>query len=314
MSLHQKLQDAVRLNSDSKALLRQYWHQARSFYRFIHKPASQWTGADVERWIVHLHEQQYSRSSRKSALNAMAYVFKHVLKADMGRLHLPPLPPERKPLKIIPTPEEIMRILSGMKGPPRLIAAICYGGGLRISEACELRVQDIDFASPAIRVHGGKGDKDRLTLLPTRLVPALRRQVEWRRALHDLDLAQGAGFVELPGRLALKYRNANRELGWQFLFPSAVLRGQYRWHTTPKVVQDAMRAAVKAAGILKRATPHTLRHAFATHALRCGNDIATVQDLLGHEDLSTTEIYAHADRASGVSPLDAEALLIRPIS
>lgn len=307
MSLYYKLKDAVALNSDSKALLAMYWHWSRAFYRFIGKRATEWNGDDVQRFMVHLHGLDYSRSSRKSALCAMAYVFKHVLKADMGKLVLPPMPPERKPLKVIPSREEIGRILSGMTGHPRLVAGLLYGSGLRVAEACELRVQDIDFAALTVRIHGGKGDKDRLALLPVMLVPALQRHLAWRKSLHDIDAANGAGRVELPGRLAVKYPNANRELRWQYLFPSAVLRGQYRWHVTPKAVQDQMRAASAAAGIAKRVTPHTLRHAYVTHSIQNGNDIATVQQLVGHEDMSTTQIYAHGDAARGVSPMDGTA-------
>ena len=312
MSLYDKLKAAVAMNSDSKALLAMYWHLAKAFHRFNGKRASEWTGEDVQRFMVYLHEEDYSRSSRKSALCALAYVFKHVLKADMGKLDLPPMPPERKPLKVIPSREEIGRILSGMTGHPRLVAGLLYGAGLRVAEACELRVQDIDFAALTVRIHGGKGDKDRLTLLPVMLVPALQRHLVWRKSIHDIDVANGAGRVELPGRLAIKYPNANRELRWQFLFPSAVLRGQYRWHITPKAVQEQMREASNAAGIMKRVTPHTLRHAYVTHSLQNGNDIATVQQLVGHEDVNTTMIYAHGDAARGVSPLDGVVRLSAP--
>lgn len=311
MSLYDKLKVAVALNSDSRNTLASYWHACRQFYGFCRKPASQWTGADVQRWLVHLHRENYSRSSRKNALCAMAYVFKHVLKVDMGKLELPPMPPERKPLKVIPTREEIGRIFAGIKGQPRLVAALLYGAGLRVEECCKLRVQDIDFAALTIRIHNGKGDKDRLALLPTMLVPALQKHIQWRTATHELDLTQGAGFVELPGRLALKYRNAPRELRWQYLFPSAVVRGQYRWHITPEAVQQAMRRAVRAAGIMKRVTPHTLRHAYATHSMRMGNDIETVRNLMGHDSIETTAIYLHADAATGRSPLDVA--LARPL-
>lgn len=304
MSLYDKLKDAVALNSDSKALLSMYWHWAKAFHRFNGKRASEWTGTDVERFVIHIHKLEYSRSSRKSALCAMAYIFKHVLKADMGKLDLPTMPPERKPLKTIPSREEIGRVFTTLTGQPRLIAALLYGSGLRVGECCELRVQDIDFAALTVRIHGGKGDKDRLTVLPTMLVPALQRHLAWRKAQHDIDLAHGGGLVELPGRLAVKYPRANREFRWQFLFPSAVVRGQYRWHTTAKAVQDQVRSAVASAGITKRITPHTLRHAFATHSMKMGNDIETVRQLLGHDSIETTAIYLHAHAAQGVSPMD----------
>ncbi|MEY4375707.1 MAG: hypothetical protein RJB26_257 [Pseudomonadota bacterium] len=289
-----------------------YWFWLRKFYAFRQRPASTWTGSDVTEFLCHLHAQNYSASARKQALNAAAFFFKHILKADMGQLNLPPLPRERQTLRIIPTREQIGRIFAGLKGQAKLMAALMYGSGLRVSEVCKLRVQDIDFAALTVRVHGGKGDKSRLTLLPALLVPALTRQVAWRKSVHELDLANGGGLVELPGRLAVKYRNAPRELRWQWLFPSNVLRGQYRWHATDESIAKQMRAAVQAAGITKRVTPHTLRHAFVTHALQNGNDIATVKDLCGHEDVNTTLIYAHGDAARGVSPLDGVVRVVVP--
>lgn len=267
-------------------------------------PASQWTGAMVSRWMHTLTEEKYSRVARKQGLCAVKFVFAHVLKSDMGKLDLPPCPPERKNLKTIPTRAELARIFAGLHGQPRIMAAVMYGSGLRVAECCTLRVQDIDFENNSIRVWSGKGDKNRLALLPVALIPSLQRQIRWREALHEQDLASGAGLVDLPGRLAVKYPNAPRELRWQFLFPSTIIRNQRRWHAVPEGVQKAMRHAVATAGIVKRVTPHTLRHAFATHALQAGNDVRTVQDLLGHEHLETTALYIHADTARGFSPLD----------
>lgn len=277
------------------------------------KPASEWSREMVATWLHELDRQRYSTVSRKQALCALVFVFRHVLKCDLEKLDLPKLPREKTPLRDVPTREELARIFAGLKGQPRLMAALMYGAGLRVEETCNLRVQDIDFERLTIRIHGGKGDKDRLALLPVALVPHMRRQIAWRAALHDQDLAAGAGFVELPGRLAMKYPSAPRELRWQFVFPSQAIREQRRWHAVPEGVQKAMRAAVQAAGITKRVTPHSLRHAFATDALRAGNDIRTVQDLLGHEHIETTMIYLHGDHARGVSPLDlAPPSLPRP--
>lgn len=282
----------------------------RRFFVFTgRKPASEWNPQDVERYMVHLAKEQYSRSSRKGHLCALVHVFKHVLCRDLGTLNLPAMPREKKCLKVIPTREEIGRIFAGMRGMVRVMAGLMYGSGLRVEECCKLRVKDVDFETMTIRIHEAKGDKDRLCLLAEAMVPALKRLIVWRAALHERDLAEGAGFVEMPGRLAIKYKNAPRELRWQYLFASSVIRGQKRWHTTPKAVQVAMAKAVKAAGILKRVTPHTLRHAFCTHALRAGNDVATVQELMGHESLETTMIYAHGDAARGVSPMDAGDLV-----
>lgn len=312
MNLHARLKNAAAEQDLLRNTVDAYWFWLRKFYAFHPVPASTWTGPDVTRYLCHIHAAGYSASARKQALNALAFFFKHILKADMGKLDLPPLPAVRKTLRIIPTREELGRIFAGMRGQCRIMAGLLYGAGLRVGECCHLRVQDIDFAALTVRVHNGKGDKSRLTLLPVTLVSALQRHIAWRKALHDQDVAAGGGLVELPGRLAIKYRNAPRELRWQWLFPSTIQHGQYRWHATDESVAKQMRAAVAAAGILKRVTPHTLRHAFATHAMRCGNDIATVQELLGHESLETTAIYVHADAAQGLSPMDCQVIRRAP--
>lgn len=311
MSLIQKLEDAATERSLGKSTVQCYSFWARKFYGFCKLPGSQWTGELVREWMLHLADQNYSAVSRKQALNAVVFVFKYVLKRDLGMLDLPPMPKVRHTLRIIPSRDELGRIFAGLHGQVKLMAGLMYGSGLRVlCECCRLRVQDIDLEALTVRVHDGKGAKCRQTVLPVALVPALRRQIAWRAALHEQDLAEGAGLVELPGRLAQKYPHANRELRWQFLFPSTLRRGQYRWHTTDEAIGKQLRAAVRAAGIQKRVTPHTLRHAFATHAMQAGNDIKTVQELLGHEDLNTTAIYLHADAARGVSPLD---VLARPV-
>lgn len=311
-SLITKLEDAATERSLGKSTVACYSFWVCKCYDFTKLPGSQWTGEHIRQWMLYLAEQNYSPVSRKQALNAVVFVFKHVLKRDLGQLDLPPMPKVRHTLRIIPSREELARIFGGLHGQVKLMAAVMYGSGLRVlCECCRVRVQDVDLEALTIRVWDGKGAKSRLTIIPVCLVPALRRQIAWRKALHDQDLADGAGLVELPGRLAVKYPRANRELGWQFLFPSTVRRGQYRWHTTDEAIGKQLRAAVRAAGINKRVTPHTLRHAFATHALQAGNDIKTVQELLGHEDLNTTAIYLHADAARGVSPLDA---IVRPVA
>jgi site-specific recombinase XerD len=259
---------------------------------------------DVRQWMLYLHAQKYSPTSRKQALCAVKFVFDHVLKLNLGQLELPPMPRVRQTLRTIPTIEEIGRIFSGMRGLSKTMAQVMFGSGLRVNECCHLRVQDIDFAALTVRVHCGKGFKSRLTVLPVSLVPVLQRHLALRKALHDCDLAAGYGLVELPGRLAVKYKNSSREFRWQWLFPSTQIRGQYRWHATDECVAKAMRKAVAAAGIIKRITPHTLRHAFVTYGLRCGNDIKTMMDMVGHEDANTTMIYDHCDAAQGVSPMD----------
>jgi site-specific recombinase XerD len=304
-SLTQHLEAAMIEQGCLRNTRQTYHHWVKKFYRYVRKRAKEWQPNDVRQWLLHLHDENYSPVSRKQALCAIKFVFDHVFKSELGWLDLPPMPRVRKTLKIIPSREELGRIFAGLKGQCKIMAALMYGAGLRVEECCTLRVQDIDFAALTVRVLNGKGDKTRLTVLPVLLVPALKRHFAWRKSVHDLDLSNGHGFVELPGRLAFKYKNANREFRWQFLFPSALVRGQHRWHTTKEAVEKQMRKAVAAAGILKRVTPHTLRHAFVTHGLEAGNDVKVMRDLCGHQDVNTTMGYNHADRANGISPLDA---------
>lgn len=304
MGLYEHLAKAIALQNCNDNTLDAYWGACRKMFAHCKKPASQWTGKDVESVCWMLHENDYSRSSRKTFLCGMAFVFKHVLKADMGQLKLPPMPSYRKPLKIIPTQDELREIFRRVDGQVRVSLMLMYGGGSRVAETVKLRVQDVDIEARSLRIMEGKNDKFRMTLIPECLVPLLTQFIAWRKVLFEKDVSQGAGFVELPHQLARKYPNAQREFRWQFLFPSAVRRGQFRWHMTKEHLAAELKAAVDATGIIKRITPHTLRHAFCTHGLRAGNDPATMKELMGHEDLNTTALYAHADGARGLSPMD----------
>jgi integron integrase len=190
-------------------------------------------------------------------------------------------------------------IIGSLDGPVRLLVLLLYGSGLRLLEALRLRVKDVDFARSQITVRGGKGDRDRVTMLPTSLALDLAKHLDTVRDLHEADRRAGAGWVELPWALTRKYPNAGREWGWQWVFPATrtyrhTETGQRRrHHLHESVLQRAVKAAVRRNGIAKRATCHTFRHSFATHLLEDGSDIRTVQELLGHRDVTTTMIYTH---------------------
>ncbi len=252
-------------------------------------------------------------STQNQALSALLFMYREVLELDLPWLDgiVRAKRPQRLP--VVLTRDEVRTVLQPLKGVPRLMACLLYGAGLRLLECCELRVQDVDFAANQIVVRSGKGDKDRATMLPAAVKADLARHLGSVQTQHQRDLARGAGWVELPTALNRKYPNAGREWAWQWVFPATrfyVDRGtgqRRRHHLHESVLQRAVKDAVRQAGIPKRAGPHTLRHSFATHLLEDGKDIRTVQELLGHRDVSTTQIYTHVlNRGpAGVrSPLD----------
>jgi integron integrase len=269
---------------------------------------------DAQAFLSHLATRgRVSASTQNQAFNALLFLHRHVLEAELGDMS-PTLRARRgRKLPVVLSVDEVRAVLSQLTGNHRLMIELIYGGGLRLNELVKLRVKDIDFDSETITVRSGKGDKDRATLLPQRLHADLRAHLETVRALHERDLAAGAGEAPLPGALRRKYPNAGREWGWQFVFPSAKLavdtesRAVCRWHVSEATVQKAMKAAVRKAKLAKPASVHTLRHSFATHLLLQGVDIRRIQQLLGHKSVETTMIYTHvlASIAPAVrSPLD----------
>ena len=240
-----------------------------------------------------------SASTQSQALAAPLFLHRSVLGGDVGNLEGVIRARKRQRLPVVLTVGEVRAILHHLNGAEALVAQLLYGGGLRLMEALRLRIKDVDLEQRCITVRCGKGDKDRRTVLPSSLVDPLKRHMKEVQHQHQTDLSAGWGAVELPHALERKYRNAAREWGWQWLFPQGRrwrdprqnIEGRH--HLDPSLVQRAVRAAVKAAGISKPATCHTFRHSFATHLLEQGADIRTIQELLGHSDVKTTMVYTH---------------------
>jgi integron integrase len=263
---------------------------------------------EVEAFLTHLAtEVKVSGPTQTQALSALLFLYRHVLEAKLPWLDRVVRAKKPSRLPVVLTAEEVKAVLSHMDGTHWLIATLLYGSGLRLMECLRLRVQDIDFALLQILVRGGKGARDRVTCLPVTSIPALRSHLERRRDLHAADLARGAGSAPVPGALEVP----SREWGRQYVFAArtAVLHAETRqWvrgHLHEKSMQYAMSVAVRRAGIDKPASCHTLRHSFATHLLQRGCDIRTIQQLLGHKDVSTTMIYTRSAGVGAIrSPID----------
>lgn len=271
----------------------------------------------VEQFLTYLAVHgKVSASTQNQAKSALLFLYREVLAAPLPWLDDVEQAKTPKRLPVVLTKEEVQAILSRLEGTHHLIVSLLYGTGMRILEVLRLRVKDIDFARKEIFVRDGKGFKDRITMLPVKLVKPLRAHLEKVKSMHEDDLLNGFGSVYLPNALAKKYPSAAHDWAWQYVFPSkrlsvdprsedAITR---RHHIQDQAIQRAVRQAVVDAGITKAATPHTFRHSFATHLLESGYDIRTVQELLGHSDVTTTMIYTHVLNKGGKgvdSPLDS---------
>jgi len=269
----------------SRRTEKSYCHWIKRYVIFNHMRHPKEMGeTEINTFLSHLAlKRKVSASTQNQALSAILFLYRHVLKRDVGDLGDVIRARKAKHLPVVMTREEVRSVLDRMKGETRLIACLMYGAGLRISECLRLRVHDIDFKTNQIVVRNGKGSKDRLTMLPGRAREPLQDHLEDVKRLHDCDLADGYGQVQMPYALARKYPNAGRFWGWQFVFPqknrwvNSETGEQGRHHLHESVIQKAMRVAVQKAGILKHATCHSLRHSFATHVLEAGYDIRTVR-------------------------------------
>lgn len=269
---------------------------------------------EIRAFLSHLaSEKRVSASTQNQALSALLFLYRDVLNAEIGWVDgIKPAQPSQR-LPVVLNRDEVAVLLRHLGGTSWLMASLMYGAGLRVMECCRLRVKDLDFAKHEIRIRDGKGRKDRVTVLPRKLHHPLAQHLQRVREIHRRDLADGCGAVELPGALARKYPRAAWEWGWQWVFPASRhyadrLTGELRrHHRHESVLQREVKEAVRSAEIAKNASCHTLRHSFATHLLESGADIRTIQELLGHRDVSTTMIYTHVLNRGGLgvrSPLD----------
>ena len=312
--LEQRLRDQIRYEGKSHNTADVYWHWSKQYILWSGKRHPQDMGqADVEsflNWLV--NTRHCSESTHGQALHGLRYLYRRVLGIDLPWLQNLTIPKKSRRLPVVLTENEILRLLPHLTGTNGLVLKLLYGTGMRIMEGLRLRVHDIDLDANEITIREGKGGKDRKTMVPGSLKAELQAHLVQRSIMHADDLASGRADVELPDAIDRKYPSACRQIGWQWFFATPTYNRSRegiirRHHVHDSCVQKFMKAAVRAAGISKPATPHTMRHSFATHLLRSGTDIRTVQELLGHSNVETTMIYTHVLNRGGrgvVSPLD----------
>jgi len=310
-----RLSEALRSRHYSRRTEQSYCHWVKRFIFFhnIRNPAEM-AEPEINAFLTHLAvKEKVSASTQNQALSALLFLYRHVLDREIGDLG--EVIRARKPrhIPVVMTREEVKAVLSHLQGDKWLMASFMYGCALRLMECLRLRIQDVDFARNEITIREGKGAKDRITMLPQSLEAPLREHLQKVKTVHERDLAEGWGRVEMPYALDRKYPNAPTDWRWQWVFPQenrwkntkTGLEGRHHVHET--ILQRAVKEAVRKAGIVKHAGCHTFRHSFATHLLEAGYDIRTIQELLGHKDVSTTMIYTHVLNKGGHSvrsPID----------
>jgi len=310
-----QVREVARLRHLSLRTEQAYVDWIKRFILFHKKQHPQDLGAaEIRAFLSDLAiNRNVAASTQNVAFAALLFLYRDVLKQDLPRIEHVERAQRKTRLPVVLTRDEVRSLLAHTDGVNRLVAGLLYGAGLRLMEAVRLRVKDVDFDMNQIIVREGKGDKDRVVMLPQTLVPALREQLERVRVLHEQDLSAGYGEVYLPHALGVKYPAAARELAWAYLFPAMKLSvdprsgKMRRHHISETVVQRVVKRAVQQAGIHKNASCHSLRHSFATHLLEDGYDVRTLQELLGHKDLRTTMVYTHVLNRGGRgvrSPLD----------
>jgi len=298
--LIQRYREELQARHYARRTVDTYEQWLRRFLRF-HRPRHprEMGSAEVNAFLTHLAvELHVSASTQNQALSALLFLYRELLERDLDLEGVVRARTKRR-LPVVLSEAEVRAVRRELEGDPALVVGLLYGSGLRLMEALRLRVQDLDFERRELTVRNGKGGKDRRTLLPESQCEALNRHLQKVRRLHQQDLAAGWGAVMLPHALARKYRHADRQWGWQWVFPQrnrwkdATTGKEGRHHLDPSLVQKAVKQAVERAGLTKPAGCHTFRHSFATHLLERGQDIRTIQELMGHSDLNTTMIYTH---------------------
>ena len=302
-----RLREAIRVRHYSIRTEDTYVHWVRRFILFHDKRHPVELGApEVAAFLTHLAvDRNVGPSTQNQAKSALLFLYRVVMGLSLPWLEEIVAAKDTRRLPVVLTPAEVRALLHELNGTTGLVASVLYGTGMRLLEALRLRVKDVGFERREIIVRDGKGGKDRVTVLPENLILPLQDQIARSKVRHDRDLADGFGEVWLPDALATKYQRAPRAWGWQWVFPSASLSVdprtgvQRRHHLNEASVQKAVSGAARRAKIVKPCTPHVLRHSFATHMLQAGYDIRTVQELLGHSDVSTTMIYTHVLNRGG---------------
>lgn len=315
MKLIDQVRIGIRKKHYSYRTEQAYVHWIKRYIFFNDKKHPKEMGEkEIARFISHLAiNRSVAASTQNQALNAIVFLYKQVLHMELGDFGYMERAKKPKKLPVVMTKEEVEKVLGFIYGTKALMAKLLYGCGLRLMECLRLRVKDIDFDMNQVIVRDGKGHKDRVTMLPEALKPLLKDHLEKVKVIHKNDLKANLGEVQLPFALAKKYKNAAREWYWQYVFPSDKISRdprtgrKGRHHVDESGLQKAVKTAARKAGIPKPVSPHIFRHSFATHLLEAGYDIRTVQELLGHKDVSTTMIYTHVMNRGGMgakSPLD----------
>jgi integron integrase len=310
-----QVRELIRIRHYSIRTEQAYVQWIRRFILFHDKRHPREMGAlELTAFLSYLANQHnVAASTQNQALHAILFLYRDVLKIDLPWLDEVQRAKKPQHLPVVFTREEVKALLSQLQGTTWLMAMLTYGSGLRLLECLRLRVKDVDFHYRQLLIRDAKGQKDRVTVLPHSLIDPMRTHLARVRDLHEIDLREGFGRVYLPHALATKYPSADREWGWQYVFPSSrrsidPVSGTERRHHAPEdALQRAVKQAVRKANIVKPGSVHTLRHSFATHLLESGYDIRTVQELLGHADVKTTMIYTHVLNRGGrgvVSPVD----------